>query len=179
MAKNFKTPLKASQEPTDEEVADMVNRVETTELYKRKITTKADLERLGDVNNSFLTGIIHGIEEKLEAVSRKPVIWEAVSDQVTKKIRLELPILFTKTGSLEAMIGKRIKNELPGTEAPTVWGSIASLSTMLYENQTRLEDSIVSSAAMKDQIKEENDEHRCIFNDEDGLDTRNVRVCRD
>jgi hypothetical protein len=132
MARNFKTPLKASQEPTDEEVAEMVNLVETTEVYKRKITTPADMEKLTRPDaTSFLTEVIHRMEEKLEEVSCKSVIWEAVSEQVTKRIQLELLISFSKTGNLEATIGKRVNNEMPGSEAPMAWSSMASLTTVI------------------------------------------------
>jgi hypothetical protein len=115
----------------------------------------ADMEKLGNADNSFLTGVIHGIEEKLEEVSRKSVIWEAVSDQVTKRIRVEHPILFSKTRSLEATIGKRVKNEMPGSQAPTVWGSIASLNTMIHDTQTKVHDTNQMSAVLKDDIKED------------------------
>jgi hypothetical protein len=134
MARNFKTPLKASNEPTDEEVADMVSLVETTYVYKRKITRRA--EKLNNSDTSFLMGVIHAMEEKLEEISRMSVIQEAVSEQVNKRIRLELPILSSKTGIIEAAIGKRVKNEVPGSEAPTVWRSIASLSTFMHDVQT-------------------------------------------
>jgi hypothetical protein len=137
----------------------MVNRVDTTDFYKRKVTTREDMERLSITDNCFLTGVIHGIEEKLEEVSRKSVIWEAVSDQVTKEIRLELPVLLSKTGSLEATIGKQVKNEMPGTEAPTVWSAITSLSTMLHETQTRLQESVGLSGMIKDELKNDVDKY--------------------
>jgi hypothetical protein len=47
-------------------------------------------------------------------------------------------MLFSKTGSLDATIGKRLKNEVLSLEAPTVWGSIASLTTMIHDNQSAL-----------------------------------------
>jgi hypothetical protein len=83
------------------------------------------------------------------------VIWEAVSEQMTKKIRLEIPILFAKTGSLEASIGKRLKNEMPGSEAPTVWSSIALLYTLIHETQAKVQDTVTMSAVMTNDIKEE------------------------
>jgi hypothetical protein len=81
----------------------------------------ADMGKLNQADNSFLIDVIHGMEEKLEEVSRKSVISEAASEKLTKKIRIEIPILFAKTGRLEASIGKRLKQEMPGSEAPTVW----------------------------------------------------------
>jgi hypothetical protein len=146
--------LKASQEPTNEEVAEMVNMVDSNDLYKRRIRTREDMEKLGATDNSFLSGVIHGIEVKLE-VSRKSAIWEAVSEQATKRIRVELPILFSKTGSLEATIGRRVKNEMPDVEAPTIWSSIASLATMIHETQSRVQDTVTMSAVMSNDIEEE------------------------
>jgi hypothetical protein len=35
MARNFKTPMKVSEEPTDEEIQEMVSLVETSDFYKK------------------------------------------------------------------------------------------------------------------------------------------------
>jgi hypothetical protein len=99
---------------TDAEIAEMVSLVETAELYKQKVTSVEDMDRIHNVSDTYVTGVIHDMEEKLEEISHKAAIWESVTKQVNKKIRLELPILFSKTGSLEAMIGKRMKNKMPG-----------------------------------------------------------------
>jgi hypothetical protein len=94
------------------------------------------------------------MEEKLEEVSRKSVISEAASEQPTKKIRIEIPILFANTGSLEASIGKRLKQEMPGSEAPTVWSSIASLNILLHEIQIIVQDTVTVSAVLSNDINE-------------------------
>jgi hypothetical protein len=99
------------------------------------------------------------MEEKLEEVSRKTVIWEAVADQATKRIRLELPILFAKTGSLEASVGKRVKSELSGAEAPTVWSSIASLTSMLHKSQSLVQDTYAMSVGLKNEITQDVDKY--------------------
>jgi hypothetical protein len=98
MARNYKAPLKASQEPLNEEVAEMVNLVETSKVYKRKITTEADVRKMSNSDNAFSTAVIHGIEEKLKEVSRKSVVWEAVTDQVTKKSGWSCPYCARRQG---------------------------------------------------------------------------------
>jgi hypothetical protein len=155
MARNFKTPLKASQEPTNEEVAEMVSLVKTLGFYKHKITTMNDMGKLSQGDNSFLIDVIHGMEEKLEEISRKCVISEAASEQLTKKICVEILILFTKTGTLEASIGKRLKHKMPGSEAPTVWSLIASLYKLLHETQSKVQDVVTMSSVLSNEIKED------------------------
>jgi hypothetical protein len=78
-----------------------------------------------------------------------------VTDQVTKRIRIELPILFAKTGSLEATIGRRVKNEMMGYDAPTVWSSLASLYNMVHETQSKVQDTMTMTAVKKDEVKED------------------------
>jgi hypothetical protein len=53
----------------DEEVVEMVSLVEINDVYKRKINNVDDADRLKNSDNSFLTSVIHGMEEKLEEVS--------------------------------------------------------------------------------------------------------------
>jgi hypothetical protein len=54
LARNFKTPLKASNEPTDEEVAEMVNLINATGFYKRRVTTNTNVERLSSADKLLL-----------------------------------------------------------------------------------------------------------------------------
>jgi hypothetical protein len=81
------------------------------------------------------------------------VISKAASEQLTKKIHIEIPILFAKTGSLEASIGKRLKHEMPGSEARTVCSSIDSLYTLVHETQSKGQDTVTMSAVMSNDIK--------------------------
>jgi hypothetical protein len=105
----------------------MIELVATEDLYKRKIT--GNVERLTSTDQVLLTEVLRDMEVKLEEVSRKTVILDAKTEQLAKKVKLELPVLFSKTGSLDTIIGKRVKNENSEFLAPTIWSSIALLTT--------------------------------------------------
>jgi transcriptional antiterminator len=44
------------------------------------------------------------MEEKLEDISRRTVMIDAVAKQVSKRVKTELPVLFSKTESLDSML---------------------------------------------------------------------------
>jgi hypothetical protein len=60
--------------------------------------------------------------------------------QVSKKLRLELPILSSKTSSLDATIGKQVKDEAAEFLALTVWSSIAMLTTLHHDTYSQVQD---------------------------------------
>jgi hypothetical protein len=60
VATNFKTPLKSSQKSSDERIQEMLDMVPTEEIYKRKLTSSGDMEKLKNSDLSFLTDIIQG-----------------------------------------------------------------------------------------------------------------------
>jgi hypothetical protein len=139
-AKNFKTPAKPTQKANDEEIQKMLELVSTEGLYKRKVKSPSDVEKIKRNDLNFLSEVIQGMEEKLEAVTRKTFILDASTEQVTKKVRVELPILFSKTSSLDATIGSKVKVEHTDFAASTVWSSIALLTTWHHDTDARLQD---------------------------------------
>jgi hypothetical protein len=70
----------------------------------------ADTEKLKEPDVLFLTEVIRGIEEKLEEMTRNTFILISTTEQVAKRVKLELPILFSKTSSLDTTIGKQVKD---------------------------------------------------------------------
>jgi hypothetical protein len=140
IARNYKTPLKTSQKSQEEEIEEMLSILPTHDLYKRKIVSHTDMEEIKDVDSKFLVNVIQGMEEKLEELTQKTVILDAVTEQVSKKVKLELPILFSKTTSLDTTIGKQVMDERVDFLAPTVWSSIALLTTMIRDTQTQMPD---------------------------------------
>jgi hypothetical protein len=95
VARNFKTPLKASQKSKEEEIEEMLSMLPTGDLSKRKISSHADMEERKDSDSRFLASVVQGMEEKLEEVTRKTIILDSLMEQVSKKVKLELPILFS------------------------------------------------------------------------------------
>jgi hypothetical protein len=142
-ARNFNAPSRAFQEPSDEEIAKMVNLVEMTNVYQCTITSTADVDRIQNSGNNFWQ-VWFMLAEKWEEVTRKSVIWEAV-----------LPLLFSKTEILEAMLGERVKNEMPGSKAPTVWSSIASLTTLIHETQSKINEVHALTGMMLSDINQD------------------------
>jgi hypothetical protein len=118
----------------------MLDLLHTEELYKRKITSPSDVDKIKADDSTFLTEVIKGMEEKLEALTRKTIILNASTEQVSKKVKLELPILFSKTSSLDATIGKQVKDEMADFAAPTVWSSIVMLTTLYHDTQCQVQD---------------------------------------
>jgi hypothetical protein len=118
----------------------MIDMVPTDEIYKRKILSPTDTDKIKTPDLSFLTEVIKGMEEELEAVTRKTIITKASTEQVSKKVKIELPILFSKTSSLDATIGKQVKVDTSELTAPTVWSSIALLTTLYYDIQLQVQD---------------------------------------
>jgi hypothetical protein len=100
----------------------------------------ADVDKIKTADLSFLSEVILGMEEKLEAVTRKTIILNASAEQVSNKIKVELPILFSKTSSLDATIGQQVKSEKSELIAPTVWSSIAMLTTLFHDTQCQVQD---------------------------------------
>jgi 3-methyladenine DNA glycosylase AlkC len=120
-AKNFKMPLKSSLKSNDEEIEEMLALMHTEDLYKQKVVSPSDLDKIKTTDLVFLTEVIQGMEEKLEAVTRKTSILYASTEQVAKKVKVELPIIFSKTSSLDATIGKQVNGEKTEFVAPTLW----------------------------------------------------------
>jgi membrane protease subunit (stomatin/prohibitin family) len=89
----------------------MIAVVDTHEFYERKINTSEDVEKVKSMDPTFLSKVLQSIKEKLEVVSRTTTILDAKSKQLTKRIKLELPVLFSKTNTLEATIGNQVKHE--------------------------------------------------------------------
>jgi hypothetical protein len=84
MARRFKTPIKSAEKAPEAEVDEMLQFMATENLYKRKITSFAEFEKIKDNDSTFLAKVIHNIEEKLEEVSRKTTLRDAISELVSK-----------------------------------------------------------------------------------------------
>jgi hypothetical protein len=138
VAKNFKSPTKISQQATDQEIDEFLAMVDPNEFYERKINSSGDMKQVAVEDYKFLVEILRRIEEKLEELSRKTVINDAKTEQVSKKIKLELPVLFTKTHNLDTTIGNRVKYDSTKLSAPMVWSSIALLTTLLHDTQSKV-----------------------------------------
>jgi hypothetical protein len=57
----------------------------THELYKQKIVSHTDMEEIKDVDSEFLVNVIQGMDEKLEELTQRTVILDAVTEQVSIK----------------------------------------------------------------------------------------------
>jgi hypothetical protein len=101
---------------------------------------------------NFLSQVLQSIEAKLEEVSQKTAILDAKSEQMSKQIKLELPVLFSKTHTLETTIGNRVKYDATELSAPTVWSSIAMLTTLVHQHQTRMDALPDLTRALKSSI---------------------------
>jgi hypothetical protein len=95
------------------------------------------------------------IEEKLEEVSRRTVMIDAVTEQVSKRVKTELPILFSRAESLDTMIGTRVKSDVEGCVPPTVWSSIAQLTTLLHKTELCISDILQLTGAIKKELYQE------------------------
>jgi hypothetical protein len=56
----------------------------------------AEINKIKSNHNAFLAEVINAIEEKLEEVSRRTVMIDAVVEHVSKRVKTELPVLFQK-----------------------------------------------------------------------------------
>jgi hypothetical protein len=93
----------------------------TENLYKRKITRVAEIEKIKE-NKSV--------------------------KQVSKQVKVELPVLFTKTESVETMIGTRVRSYISGS-------SIAQLSTLVHKTQLKILDVAWLTSSIKNDIHSE------------------------
>jgi hypothetical protein len=82
--------------------------------------------------------VIHEIEGKLEEVSRRSMLVDAITEQVAKRVKTELPVLFSKTESLDNVIGTRVKNDVAGLVPPTLWSSTAQLTMPVHETDMKI-----------------------------------------
>jgi hypothetical protein len=76
----------------------------------------------------------------LKAVNSMTMMINAEAEHVSKRVTLELHILFSKTSSLDATIGKQMKNKVSEYVDPTVWSSIALLTTLYHDTQCQVLD---------------------------------------
>jgi hypothetical protein len=88
MSQAFKTPIKSVQQESESEVEEMMELMVTQNLYKRKVSSDAKIDRLrGKMNDiDFLVGVINNIEEKLEEESQRTVLTDAITQQMSKRI---------------------------------------------------------------------------------------------
>jgi hypothetical protein len=68
---------------------------------------------------------------------------------------LELPILFSKTTSLDSTIDKPVKEEMSEFMAPTLWSSIAMLTSMIHDTQSQVQANAGSVALIKNEVSNE------------------------
>jgi hypothetical protein len=157
-ANEFKTPLKSTQKASDTEIQEMLALLPTEEIYKRKVTGPSEVEKVKTNDPVFLTKVIQGIEEKLEAATQNTMMINAEAEQVPKRVKLELPILFSKASSLDATIGKQMKNKVSEYVAPTVWSSIALLTTLYRDTQCQVQDFPRLANVMRYDVTKEMDQ---------------------
>jgi hypothetical protein len=165
-ARNLKTPMKSPHHTNEADIKEMLSLVLMEDLYKRMLNNPEDLEKLRDTSSDVFSGVIQGIEEKLK---------DAATEQVNKKIKLELPILFSKKTSIDSIIGKQVKNESAEFSDPTLWSSIAMLTTMIHNTQAQLYSNPQLANAIKEEVSKEGFENinqavlRPVINTSNGL----------
>jgi hypothetical protein len=131
----------------------MLDLVVMEDVYKQKISDVTYFAK--NVDKTLLAGVIQGMEEKLEEVSRKTIILDAKTEQVTKQLKVELPVLFAKTGDLDTMMGTRVKNKMTEFVAPTLWSSIALLTTIAHKTQSQVDYLPSQAQNMKNKLFQE------------------------
>jgi hypothetical protein len=77
---------------------------------------------------------------------------DAVAEQDSKRVKTKLPVLFSKTKILDTMIGTQVKKDIAGFVPPTIWSSIAQLTTLLHGTNMRIPDILQLSTSIKNEL---------------------------
>jgi hypothetical protein len=80
---------------------------------------------------------------------------DATTEQVSKRIKTELPILFSKADSLHTAMGSTVNNDIAGFLPPTIWSAFAQLTTLLHETDLRIPDVLQLTSKIRNDLYQE------------------------